>query len=269
MKRDGASPVAPCESERGLIPSRQSGTRIGRVRYFIRPDDGRLRETSRFSQPWQMAMKILIAGYYALLRDGLGILVSEVAAGVETIHAASCEDLVRVVAREKLDLALVDSDLLERERKALPDIIRRLVPAVPLVIMATSERWSDACAAIGAGARGYIPKSASSAIMIAALRLVLSGGVYVPPLMGRGDLPATATQGVRVPERSDNLRAERRLTIRQREVLDCLARGHSNKEIAIALGLSQGTVKIHIAAIFRAFRVRNRTQAVIAAGRQN
>jgi DNA-binding NarL/FixJ family response regulator len=214
-------------------------------------------------------MKILIAGYYALLRDGLGILVSEVAANVETAHAASCEELWRAVAEEKIDLALVDSELPGFEGKMGLDAVRRLAAEVPLVMMATSERWSDACAAIEAGARGYIPKSANSAIMVAALRLVLSGGVYVPPLMGRDDLPAMRAQRGRAPERNDNLRAERRLTIRQREVLDCLARGHSNKEIAQTLGLSQGTVKIHIAAIFRAYRVRNRTQAVIAAGRES
>jgi DNA-binding NarL/FixJ family response regulator len=214
-------------------------------------------------------MRILIAGYYPLLRDGLGILVSEVATGVEPVHAASCEDLLRALSREKVDLALVDSELPGLEGRASLDLIRRLSPEIPLVIMATSERWSDACAAIEAGARGYIPKSASSAIMVAALRLVLSGGVYVPPLMGRGDLPATRAQHSRALERDDNLRGERRLTIRQREVLDCLARGHSNREIALALGLSQGTVKIHIAAIFRAYRVRNRTQAVIAAGRES
>jgi DNA-binding NarL/FixJ family response regulator len=203
------------------------------------------------------------------LRDGLGILVSEVAEGVETLHAASASDLLQVLTQENVDLALVDSDLPSLEGRPWLDLFLKHAPDVPLVIMATSERWSDACAAIEAGARGYIPKSASSAIMVAALRLVLSGGVYVPPLMGRGDLPATRAQHSRALERDDNLRGERRLTIRQREVLDCLARGHSNREIALALGLSQGTVKIHIAAIFRAYRVRNRTQAVIAAGRES
>lgn len=213
-------------------------------------------------------MRILIAGYYPLLRDGLSLLVNEVAKDAETVHAASCEDIVRVYAREKLDLALVDSDLPGFESAAAPDMIRRLSRSVALVLMATSERWSDACAAIEAGARGYIPKSATSAIMIAALRLVLSGGIYVPPLMGRGDLPAPQPQDSRAPHPIHNLREEHRLTIRQREVLDCLARGNSNKEIALALGMSQGTVKIHLAAIFRVFRVRNRTQAVIAAGRE-
>jgi DNA-binding NarL/FixJ family response regulator len=214
-------------------------------------------------------MKILIAGYYALLRDGLGILVREVAADMETAYAVSCEDLLHALSNGKLDLALVDSDLPGLDEGGGVEMLCRHAPAVSLVVMATSERWTDACAAIAAGARGYIPKSASSAIMVAALRLVLSGGIYVPPLMARGDLPSARPQRPDAAALDDNLGADRRLTTRQREVLDCLARGHSNKEIALQLGLSQGTVKIHIAAIFRAYRVRNRTQAVIAAGRQS
>ncbi len=103
--------------------------------------------------------------------------------------------------------------------------------------------------------------------MIAALRLVLSGGIYLPPLVnqGGGGGPRRAV-GRSGPNGAVDPSSERKLTPRQQEVLQCLARGQSNKEIAYQLGLSQGTVKIHIAAIFRAFKVRNRTQAVIAAG---
>jgi DNA-binding NarL/FixJ family response regulator len=228
-----------------------------------------MREPSRFGSPWQMTMRILIAGHYPLLRDGLSLLVNEVAKDAQTVQAASYEDILRVHGREKLDLALIDSDLPGLEGTAAIDLIHRLSCSVALVLMATSERWSDVCAAIDAGARGYIPKSATSAIMVAALRLVVSGGVYVPPLMARGDLPSPRPREGHAPRRGYNLREDRGLTIRQREVLDCLARGQSNKEIAIALGLSQGTVKIHLAAIFRTLRVRNRTQAVIAAGRES
>jgi DNA-binding NarL/FixJ family response regulator len=83
--------------------------------------------------------------------------------------------------------------------------------------------------------------------------------------MTRGQMPPRASSATTISER-DALPGERGLTRRQQEVLSCLARGHSNKEIAQQLGLSEGTVKIHIAAILRAYRVRNRTQAVIAAG---
>jgi DNA-binding NarL/FixJ family response regulator len=210
-------------------------------------------------------MKILIAGQYALLRDGLGILVREICDRVETVQAETLADVSHALAMDKFDLALLDFGLPGVDGVISIRALRAQAPELPVVVVATSEQWSDACAAIDAGARGYIPKSASSIIMIAALRLVLSGGVYVPPLMPRAHLPLRASPATTISGR-DALRGERGLTRRQQEVLSCLARGHSNKEIAQQLGLSEGTVKIHIAAILRAYRVRNRTQAVIAAG---
>lgn len=212
-------------------------------------------------------MQILIADYYALLRDGVGILVKELADDVVIRHCDSYQGVIDELEREAIDMALLDFNLPNLDGADSIYSLHMRAPNVPLVIMATSERWNDACAAIDAGARGYIPKSASSAIMIAALRLVLSGGIYLPPLVnqGGGGGPRRAV-GRSGPNGAVDPSSERKLTPRQQEVLQCLARGQSNKEIAYQLGLSQGTVKIHIAAIFRAFKVRNRTQAVIAAG---
>lgn len=212
-------------------------------------------------------MKIVIADYYALLRDGLGILVKELTDDVATLHCESFDDVLEALEHESIDLALLDFNLPKLDGFASIRAAHERFPRVPIVITAASERWSDACGAIESGARGYIPKSASSAIMLAALRLILSGGVYLPPLMNQANGPASRhSNGRAEPDLPPDLAVDRRLTPRQLEVLRCLARGQSNKEIAYQLGLSQGTVKIHIAAIFRAFKVRNRTQAVIAAG---
>jgi DNA-binding NarL/FixJ family response regulator len=212
-------------------------------------------------------MRILIADYYALLRDGLGILVKELSEDVVICHCESYEGAVDALTHDAIDMALIDFNLPNLNGAASIHSLHEQAPTVPLVVMATSERWNDACAAIDAGARGYIPKSASSAIMIAALRLILSGGTYLPPLLsqagGGGQRTAYGRAG---PNGGGEPGIDRKLTPRQQEVLQCLARGQSNKEIAYQLGLSQGTVKIHIAAIFRAYKVRNRTQAVIAAG---
>jgi DNA-binding NarL/FixJ family response regulator len=209
-------------------------------------------------------MQILIADHYALLRDGLGILVKELSESVVTRHCDSYEDVADALAHETIDMALIDLNLPNLNGAASIHSLHEQAPRVPLVVMATSERWNDACATIDAGARGYIPKSASSAIMIAALRLILSGGIYLPPLLGHAG-GQRAAYG-RPVQNGGELGLDRKLTPRQQEVLQCLAQGQSNKEIAYQLGLSQGTVKIHIAAIFRAYKVRNRTQAVIAAG---
>lgn len=212
-------------------------------------------------------MKIVIADYYALLRDGLGILVKELTDGISILHCESFDGVVEALEQQDIDLVLLDFNLPNLNGFASIRAAHERFPRVPIVVMAASERWNDACSVIEAGASGYIPKSASSAIMLAALRLILSGGVYLPPLMSQANGAATRHfSGLREPDLMPDTATDRRLTPRQMEVLRCLARGHSNKEIAYQLGLSQGTVKIHIAAIFRAFKVRNRTQAVIAAG---
>jgi len=107
--------------------------------------------------------------------------------------------------------------------------------------------------ALAAGAHGYCPKTAPEATLLAALRLVLSGEVYVPPLMldsGASRTPMGLTHG---------------LTARQVEVLRCLCEGLPNKEIARTLGMQEATVKAHLTSVFRALGVVSRTQAVEAA----
>jgi DNA-binding NarL/FixJ family response regulator len=106
--------------------------------------------------------------------------------------------------------------------------------------------------------------------MLSAVRLVLSGGVYIPPMMLQADEPpvpappSTTVEGAaaRLEERLHQL-----LTERQLDVLRLLSKGKPNKVIASDLGISEGTVKIHLAAIFRALNVRNRVEAVVASRR--
>jgi len=215
-----------------------------------------------------MPMRVVIADYHALLRDGLGMIVKDLAPDVEVVHCDDFERLTPLMDGEQVDLVLLDFNLPNFGGVPALHKLTTQYPKAPIVIMAGSERWTDACNVIEAGARGYIPKSASSVIMLAALRLILSGGTYIPPLMNQASGAARAGGVSRLGDGGDDPPLQK-LTPRQMEVLRCLARGHSNKEIAYQLGLSQGTVKIHIAAIFKAFKVRNRTQAVIAAGLRN
>ena len=143
--------------------------------------------------------------------------------------------------------------------------LRAEAPEVPLVIVSVKERAEDVRRGVEAGAAGYVPKSSSPDVLLGALRLVLSGGVYLPPHILEGAL----TDGARSGEESNghNLVGGQvmNLTTRQRDVLDLLIEGMSNRDIARSLGLSSGTVKIHVSSILKAFKVTNRTQAVIAA----
>ncbi|MDP2110298.1 MAG: response regulator transcription factor, partial [Thiobacillus sp.] len=162
-----------------------------------------------------------------------------------------------------LDLALVDLNMPGFVGMQGITQYRHRFPDIPLVILSASESPHDIRGALEAGALGYIPKAASTATMLAALRQVLAGTPFVPASLGdsHADPHALPRAGF----------AELRhcgLTARQLEVARLLAQGCANKAIAGMLAMSESTVKVHIAAIFRAFGVTNRTEAVLAIQRR-
>jgi len=134
---------------------------------------------------------------------------------------------------------------------------RATFPDTPVVVLSGSEQTEDIQQLLNAGALGYITKSSSTELILSALRLVLAGGIYVPHSLlerhGNGNLLAQEIQVAYA------------LTSRQIEVLRELAKGQSNKQIAVALNVTEGTVKIHLASIFRLLKVNNRTEAVLVA----
>jgi DNA-binding NarL/FixJ family response regulator len=140
--------------------------------------------------------------------------------------------------------------------------IRRVAenhPQLPVIVLSASETRESVREVIAAGALGFIPKSSSSAVMQLAIRLVLSGGVYLPAQLLMTEAPSTSDRaGHDEPVK---------LTGRQSDVLRLLAAGMSNKQICRELDLGESTVKVHIAAIFRALDVGNRTEAANAARR--
>ncbi|MDR3515263.1 MAG: response regulator transcription factor [Azospirillaceae bacterium] len=209
-------------------------------------------------------MRILIGDDHLLFREGLRRLL-ETFGDAPVFTEASTFDEVVVDLSEPAAFDLV---LLDLQMPGWPGFsglrhVVALAGAAPVVVISASESQSDIRAALDHGAFGYIPKSSSVKIMISALGLILSGGIYVPPgalHAPEGAAPAAATPG------SDSGRTVAQvLTHRQLEVLNRLREGKSNKQIAYELGLSEGTVKIHVTAIFKSLGVKNRTQAVIAA----
>jgi DNA-binding NarL/FixJ family response regulator len=120
--------------------------------------------------------------------------------------------------------------------------------------------------ALDLGALGFIPKSAHREVMLSALNLIFSGGVYVPPeILDRRQLPAATQAQPAQPKRRVSA-GDVGLTGRQMEVLTLMMKGNSNKAICRTLNLAEATVKLHVSAILRALRAANRTEAVIAAG---
>lgn len=200
-------------------------------------------------------------------------MVEELEPGVEVFEAGDLKTTLDVLEEHPdMDLLILDLVMPDMDGGAGVSRLRKLAPAVPLVILSAYERPSDAREAFGMGAAGYIPKSSPKQVIMRALQLVLSGGSYFPPelLSGEEDSFAAPAQPALPPGMSETAGGGNRsavLTKRQRDVLDLMAQGRSNREIAERLGLAEGTVKVHVAAVLRALNVSNRTQAVLVSGR--
>lgn len=201
-------------------------------------------------------MKVLLADDHPLFREGVKPVLHKLDPRLQIIEAIDYPSAFSAMHQAgEVDLALIDLHMpgmsgvegVIRFRSAFPDI--------PLAVLSASELAEDIHRLLAAGALGYITKSSPSEVILGALRLVLAGGVYIPP-----SLLNHANGGV---EHDPTRPAP--LTSRQVEVLRELVKGQSNKQIATVLNVTEGTVKIHLAAIFRILKVNNRTEAVLVA----
>ncbi len=211
-------------------------------------------------------MRILLADDHALFRHGLRLLLDD-AVDITWFDEAGSLDAALELLEAGLppDLMLFDLRMPGMAGGATLRALRAQCPDAKLAVVSASEAREDILDALGAGAHGYIPKSSSPEQLVAALRLIVAGGIYVPPALAA---LAEAEQAERRPTARATPPAEAiRLTDRQNEVMALLAEGMSTKEIARELDRGEGTVKIHLAAIYRALNARNRTEAVILAGR--
>jgi len=219
-------------------------------------------------------VKILIADDHELFRDGLRLVLDDLAPDLDIVEASSFDDaLARVRDLPPPDLVLMDLVMPGMAWNEGLSALKQAIGATPLVVLTATEDRRLVMDAIRLGAAGFIPKTSSSKVMIGALKLVLSGGVYLPPALLEDRevaalqqaLPLTAMTGAEGD--GPHPGAALPLTPRQREVLALLGQGQSNKEIARTLDLSEGTVKLHVTAILKALKVHNRTGAVVAAAR--
>ncbi|MBT3629300.1 MAG: response regulator transcription factor [Rhodospirillaceae bacterium] len=213
-------------------------------------------------------MKFLVADDHAVFRVGLVYLLQQLDPEAKVSEANDYAEALEIAERESdLDLILVDLLMPGIDGFSGVSSLRDKAHSAPIIVVSARENPADVQASLGHGAMGYLPKSSSSDVMINAIRLVLSGGMYLPPALlgqregGGGSLESSLSQ----PRLSDQV--ARNLTRRQRDVMRLLALGRSNKAIAQELELAEGTVKVHVSAIFKALNVTNRTEAVIVAGK--
>jgi len=204
-------------------------------------------------------MRVLVVDDHPLVLEALGQLLPQLAPGTEVVVAGDRAD-AEAILDDDPDIALVLLDLALPGTRGL-DFLADLqldYPGVPVVVLSATHDRATIAAALAAGARGFIPKTANMAALVEALEQVVAGGIYLTADVTPGPEP----DGVRLS--SDELG----LTSRQTDVLKLLLQGKPNKLICRDLRLSEGTVKVHVSAILRLLRVRTRTQAVAELARR-
>jgi DNA-binding NarL/FixJ family response regulator len=207
-------------------------------------------------------MNILVVDDHPLYRSGVVHTLQATGRAVEVVECGALETAFqRMDDGLHVDLAILDLQMPGYHGVESVRAVRARRPEVPVLVLSGCEDPAVVRECIDLGACGFVPKSAPSDEFHAALALVLSGGVYLPPTSLSVGTPATRAQ----QDAWSRLGAH--LTERQRQVLVGIVQGKPNKVIARDLGLSDTTVKSHVAHILDALVVSNRTEAVYALAR--
>jgi DNA-binding NarL/FixJ family response regulator len=217
-------------------------------------------------------MKILTVDDHALIRTALRGVLGQLDGGLTMLEASDCRSAFDLIDRQPdLDLVLLDLNLPGKHGLAALEELRTRYPALPVVVLSSANDRASVMQALDLGAMGYIPKLSSNEVLLSALRLVLSGGIYIPPEIlarsGRSAAAAPETAAAASPQSGPPARVPADLGLSEREarVLKLLLEGKSNKLICRELDLAESTVKNHVTRILKALNVTSRTQAVIVA----
>ena len=215
-------------------------------------------------------MKVIVADDHSLIREGLERTLKLFEPDIEIFHAEDRESVLDQLNLQKnIDILLLDLFMPGANGFDLLSTICNNYSRIPVIVISGAEEPRNMRKVIDSGASGFIPKSASNDIMLNAIKLVCSGGIYIPPDMLKSKAPSKdinfgeANNSFSLINETKN--AASNLTKRQTEVLDLMSRGMSNKEIAKTFNLSENTVKIHVTAILKLFNAENRTEAVVMA----
>ena len=201
-------------------------------------------------------MRVVLADDHELVRSGLRFHLERLAPEVAIVEASTFDEAMAAAKTASTDLIILDLTMPGMNGTAGLEQMRARYPNVPVVVLSGRTGREDIMGALNRGANGYLPKTLSGKAMLAALRLVLSGETYVPSIF-MDERPRTG--GRAEPGAAPGLDA---LTERERDVLDFLCQGKSNKEIARDLAIREVTVKVHVGNIMRKLGASNRTQAV-------
>ena len=211
-------------------------------------------------------MKILIVDDHSLVREGLKAILSQSDLDAQFVEAWDADGL-QTGLKNHPDLALVLLDI------GLPGIsgleliahIQAQRPQLPIIMLSADHEPLTVTRALNLGASGFLPKSSLSQVLVSAIRLVISGGIYIPPEA----LQKSAFKAIPTPKSAPETAATSfetlGFTARQIEVFHLLLQGMSNKQICRQIDIAEATVKIHVRAILRALTVNSRSEAIVRA----
>ncbi len=205
-------------------------------------------------------MKILVVDDHALVREGLHQVLKGLDEQIEVLEAGHCAAAFELADRhDDIDLVLLDYQLPDMNGIDALDVFGEKHPELPVVMLSGASNRQMMRQAMDKGAAGFLTKTGPSQDMLTALRNVLAGEVHIPPeLLLYGDMADDPDPSVERPHQ---------LTPRQEQVLSMLLDGYSTRDISQKLFLAEETTKTHVSAIIRAFGVKTRLQAVLAAER--
>lgn len=205
-------------------------------------------------------MRILVIEDHTLVREGLLLALKaldETGAPAEILGARDADDATRrLTASDDFDLILLDLMLPGTGGMAFLGVIRKRHPHIPVVVLSALDDGETVMKAMRMGAAGFVSKASPTDTLLEALREVLAGEIWLPPEFR--ELTGKRRRTKTVAERFG-------LTKSQARVLELLAEGKTNREIGALLDVTEGTVKIHVSAIFKALSVSNRSQALLVA----
>jgi DNA-binding NarL/FixJ family response regulator len=198
-------------------------------------------------------MHIHVVDDHPLFRAAVCSVLATLPGPLQISESATCgEALALLNTGVQLSLLLLDLGLPDIGGIAALERLRQASPATPIIVLSASDSHGTIQQTIAAGAMGFIPKSTASELVIAAINVVLAGGVYLP-----GQVSGTGTS---TGQPSPAGRTEV-LTPREQEVLFLVAEGLSNKQIGDRLTMAENTVRVHVTSILRKCSARNRTEA--------
>jgi DNA-binding NarL/FixJ family response regulator len=202
-------------------------------------------------------IRILVVDDHPVVREGL-VAMLQTQADFEIVgEAGSGAEALALLDRLRPDLVLLDLELPGIDGVGVLRELRGRDSAPRVIVFTVFDTDDRIIAAVEAGAAGYLLKGAPRSELFAAIRAVYAGGSLLQPLVASSVLRHVAGRDARRPDAG-----RISLTPREREVLELLARGKSNKEIAASLGVAERTVKFHVSALFTKLGAANRTEAV-------